>query len=121
MKRESVIRNVARWFRLTALAEAISWVGLLIGMYFKHLHGQPTEIGVKIFGPTHGALFVAYLLAVVVAGIAFRWHWGTWLLALLGGVLPLGSVIFVIWADRRGKLARPAAPARAVDTVPTAT
>ena len=39
-------------FRLVALAEAVSWVGLLVGMYFKYLGTPRTEIGVKVFG--HG-------------------------------------------------------------------
>ena len=34
------LRTAAGWFRLVALAEAVSWVGLLVGMYFKYL-GSP--------------------------------------------------------------------------------
>jgi hypothetical protein len=34
--------------------EAISWVGLLIGVYFKYLGSPRTEIGVKVFGMVHG-------------------------------------------------------------------
>src|SRR5262245_42022210 len=40
------LRSAAGWFRLIALAEAVSWVGLLIGMYFKYLGTPRTEIGV---------------------------------------------------------------------------
>ena len=77
-------------------------------MYFKYLGSPRTEIGVKIFGPVHGALFVAFLVVMVLAGIAFRWHPVTWLLALLGSFVPLGTVMFVMWADRRGKLSQSA-------------
>ena len=48
------VRRVAGWFRLIAFAEAVSWVGLLVGMYFKYLGSPQTEVGVKIFGPVHG-------------------------------------------------------------------
>ncbi len=98
------VRTTAGRFRLVALAEAISWVGLLIGMYFKYLAPTRTEIGVKIFGMAHGLVFLAFLLTALLAGIAFKWRLWTWLLALLGSIVPLGSVIFLIWADRTAKL-----------------
>ncbi len=98
------VRSVARWFRLIAFAEAISWLGLLIGMHFKYLGTPRTEVGVKIFGPVHGAIFVVFVAMVLLAGIAFKWGLGTWSLALLGSIVPLGSVIFLIWADRGGRL-----------------
>ncbi|MGB0436739.1 MAG: DUF3817 domain-containing protein [Mycobacterium sp.] len=100
----SDVGRVARWFRVIALAEAASWVGLLIGMYFKYLGAPRTEVGVQIFGPVHGAIFIAFVAAALLAGIAFKWGLWTWLLALLGSLVPLGSVIFLIWADRRGLL-----------------
>lgn len=104
------LRTAAGWFRLIAFAEALSWVGLLLGMYFKYLGSPQTEIGVKVFGPVHGGIFVAFVVAAAVVGIGFRWRPGTWLLALLGSIVPLGSVIFLIWADRTGRMSpRPAA------------
>ncbi|GJF08085.1 hypothetical protein NGTWS0302_20410 [Mycolicibacterium cyprinidarum] len=98
------VRSTVRLFRVIAFAEAVSWVGLLIGMYFKYLGAPRTEVGVKLFGPVHGAIFVAFVVAALLAGIAFKWGLGTWLLALLGSIVPLGSVIFLIWADRSGRM-----------------
>lgn len=108
------VRSAAAWFRLIAFAEAVSWIGLLIGMYFKYLGSPRTEVGVKIFGPVHGGIFVAFLAAAFLVGIAHKWGLGTWLLALLGSIVPLGSVIFLIWADRTGRMGTVAEPARAV-------
>ena len=108
MRYDVNLTTTAGRFRIVALAEAFSWVGLLAGMYFKYLGSPRTEIGVKIFGPVHGALFVAFLVVMVLAGIAFRWHPVTWLLALLGSFVPLGTVMFVMWADRREKLSQSA-------------
>jgi integral membrane protein len=98
------LRSIAGWFRLVALLEAVSWVGLLVGMYFKYLASAPTEIGVKVFGMAHGLIFVAFVVAALLAGIAFKWAIGTWLLALIASIVPLGSVIFLIWADRTAKM-----------------
>jgi integral membrane protein len=98
------LRSIAGWFRLVALLEAVSWVGLLVGMYFKYLASAPTEIGVKVFGMAHGLIFMAFVVVALLAGIAFKWTIGTWLLALIASIAPLGSVIFLIWADRTGKM-----------------
>ncbi|WP_197380402.1 DUF3817 domain-containing protein [Mycolicibacterium mengxianglii] len=98
------LRSTAGRFRLVALLEAVSWAGLLVGMYFKYLGSPRTEIGVKVFGPVHGGVFVAFLVAALLAGIAYKWGAVTWLLALLGSIVPLGSVIFLIWADKTGRL-----------------
>jgi integral membrane protein len=98
------VRTRAGVFRLVALLEAVSWVGLLVGMYFKYLGSPRTEAGVKVFGMAHGLIFLGFLVTALLAGIGYRWAAGTWLLALLGSVVPLCSVIFVIWADRTGRL-----------------
>ena len=89
---------------MIALAEAVSWVGLLMGMYFKYLGTPRTEIGVKVFGMVHGLVFIAFVVAGLLVGMAVRWTLGTWLLALLASVVPLCSVIFLIWADRTGRM-----------------
>jgi integral membrane protein len=105
------LRTTAGRFRLVALAEALSWVGLLVGMYFKYLGSPRTEIGVKVFGMTHGLVFIAFVVTGLVAGIAFGWAARTWLLALLASIAPLCSVIFLIWADKSGRLGDLGAPA----------
>src|SRR5215510_15989342 len=105
------LRTAGGWFRLVALAEAVSWVGLLVGMYFKYLGSPRTEIGVKVFGMAHGLVFIAFVITALLAGIAFKWGVVTWLLALLGSIVPLGSVIFLIWADRTAKLGGGGSPA----------
>ena len=104
MTRAFDVRNAAAWFRLIAFAEALSWIGLLTGMYFKYLGTPRTEVGVKVFGPVHGGVFIAFLVTAVLTGMALKWGASTWLLALLGSIVPLGSVIFVIWADRTGRI-----------------
>jgi integral membrane protein len=109
-----VFREPARAFRLIAVAEACSWFGLLVGMLFKYavVHNP---VGVKVFGPIHGALFIAYLATLV--WLARREHWGLARLAVgaAAAVPPFASVIFERWVARRRRPALPATPAR--DTV----
>lgn len=96
-------RTVATAFRVVAVAEACSWVGLLIGMFVKYVP-ETSEIGVKIFGPIHGAVFVAYVLVALLAARVLRWSAGTTLLALVASVPPLVTIWFERWATRSGAL-----------------
>ena len=97
------VTGIGRLFRAVAIAEACSWVGLLIGMFFKYVVVQD-EIGVKIFGPLHGALFVLYLVVTVLAARRLRWTAGTLVLALFSSIPPLMTVWFERRAARRGEL-----------------
>ena len=92
-------------FRIAAVAEAISWVGLLVGMFLKRVV-EVTELGVTIFGPIHGALFLAYCFAVLVARGDQGWGRRTTLWALIAAVPPLATVWFERWATARGELER---------------
>ena len=101
-------RTVATAFRVAAIAEACSWVGLLIGMFVKYVP-ETSELGVKIFGPIHGGIFVAYVLVAVAAARVLRWNAGTTLLALAASVPPLATLWFDRWATRTGRLPLPQA------------
>jgi len=90
-------------FRAAALAEALSWTGLLVGMYFKRVT-ETTDMGVTIFGPIHGVIVLAYLVAVLYARRSFGWDPRIVLLAGLASVPPFATVVFEVWADRRNLL-----------------
>jgi len=100
-------RTVALAFRAVAVAEALSWIGLLAGMYVKYVP-ETSEVGVQVFGPIHGAVFVAYVLVALVAARVLGWSRGTALLALVASVPPLATVGFERWAGRTGRLGAPA-------------
>ncbi len=102
--------TVATVFRVVAVAEALSWIGLLIGMYVKYVP-ETTELGVKIFGPVHGGIFVAYVVVALVTARVLRWSIGTTLLALVASIPPLTSILFERWATRSGRLPQGAAVA----------
>jgi integral membrane protein len=99
--------TVATAFRVVAVAEALSWVGLLAGMYVKHVLGT-SEVGVQVFGPIHGGIFLLYVLLALVAGRVLRWSRGTVLVALVAAVPPLVTLWFERWATRTGRLDVPA-------------
>jgi integral membrane protein len=96
-------RTVATAFRIVAVAEALSWLGLLAGMYVKYVP-QTSEIGVQVFGPIHGGIFVVYVVVALVASRVLRWSPWTALLALAASVPPLTTVAFERWASRTGRL-----------------
>ncbi|BCJ62975.1 DUF3817 domain-containing protein [Micromonospora endophytica] len=106
--------KVTRLFVVAAIAEAISWAGLLAGMAVKY--GPPgNELGVQIFGPIHGALFVAYGVLVLAVARVHRWSLLATAVALACAVPPFATIVFERWARRRGMLTV-AEPAR--DPVP---
>ena len=90
-------------FRLVAFAEAVSWAGLLAGMYVKYLT-DAGDLGVKVFGPIHGGVFVAYGLLTLLVARARRWSWATLLLGLAAAVPPFATAAFEVWAERTGRL-----------------
>lgn len=96
-------RALVTAFRVVSIAEAVSWTGLLIGMYFKWIAGT-TEIGVKVFGPIHGGIFVAYVIIALLTARAQRWTWITAGLALVASIPPLATLWFERWALRTGRL-----------------
>ena len=93
-----------RLFQITAIAEACSWIGLLVGMFFKYIV-VGDDLGVKIFGPIHGALFVAYCGLVLLIARRDSWSLKTVALGLACAIPPLTS----IWFERR--MARTVKPA----------
>lgn len=95
--------NAVVAFRTVAIAEALSWTGLLVGMVFKYLV-VGDEIGVKIFGPIHGGLFLVYLAVTMLVRRDLRWSIATTVVALLASVPPLGTLAFERWATRTGRM-----------------
>ncbi len=98
------LRSTASRFRFFAVLEALSWIGLLTGMAFKYLPAEGNEIGVKIFGPVHGAIFVLFVITALLTARELKWSITTTLLALASSIPPLFTVLFEVWAVRTGQL-----------------
>ena len=99
-------RTLVRLFFVVATLEALSWLGLLIGMYVKYLTSAG-DLGEKIFGPLHGGVFVAYVLLTLLVARTLRWSVWTTLLALACSVPPFATLAFEWWAVRTGRLCWP--------------
>src|SRR5207248_5858230 len=84
--RKVVSSKAALVFRVVAVAEAFSWAGLLIGMFFKYVLHSAHEGGVPVLGMVHGVIFVTYVLTSLVVFKPLGWKPKTLMLALLASI-----------------------------------
>ena len=85
-------------FRGVALAEATSFLALLVASYVKHTGGG--EVGVSVLGPIHGALFVAYVILALRVRERLSWSTTTTAWVFAGAVLPFGGFVVDRWMAR---------------------
>lgn len=90
-------------FIMVARFEALTWAGLLIGMFLKY-GLETTDFGVWLFGRLHGFAFLAYLVVAIVAGMRLRWPWWATLVAVLAAIPPLVTFPLEVWFRRAGLL-----------------
>jgi integral membrane protein len=104
-----------RMFRFMAISEAITWIGLLVGMLFKYIVAS-NAIGVRIFGPVHGMVMICYVMACGIIRPDMRWSGRQTLIAIAASVPPLATWPFERWAMRRYR-ALPPVPEQAPEAV----
>lgn len=90
-------------FSLFAFAEMVTWALLLSGMFLRYVT-QTTEMGVRIFGPIHGFVFLTYVVVTIAVAIDRRWPRGTAVLGVLSAIPPFMTVPFERHVLRRGLL-----------------
>lgn len=84
--------NSIRFLRFVGIAEGISFlVLLLIAMPLKYRFDFP--LAVKYVGWAHGVLFIAYLIAVLVAMRAMNWGFKGMALAVIASLVPAGTFV----------------------------
>lgn len=93
----------AKRFRFVAVLEAISWLALLIAMFFKWVLGH--EEAVAVPGMVHGIVFIAFVLISIVTAVQLKWAAKVTLWALVSSIPPFGTLVFEWWAQRNGHLA----------------
>lgn len=101
--RLSTLASPSWVFRTVSIAEAITWTLLLIGMFLKYVT-QTTELGVRIFGTLHGAVFLAYGVTAVLVWIDQRWTTGKGVLALACAIPPFATIAFDRWVEKRSPI-----------------
>lgn len=94
-------RDELRRFRIVAVAEATSFLSLLAATAVKYAADAP--LGVELLGPTHGALFLVYVLLALLARPKAGWSLWTTLIVLAGAVVPLGGFAVDRWLSRRSE------------------
>lgn len=99
--------GIGKLFSIIALLEGLTWAGLLIGMFLKYMT-KTTELGVTLFGPLHGIVFISYVMVTVMAAVRLRWPLWATLVAMLAAVPPLVTIPMEIWFKRRGLLSEQA-------------
>ena len=92
-------RTVAAAMRWIAIAEATSWLLLIVATGVKYAFGQ--QLGVQILGPTHGTLFLAYLAVVAAAWWSLRWSPRTVVIVVIDSFLPGGGFLVARRQDLR--------------------
>jgi integral membrane protein len=75
--------------RYIALAEATSFIALLIASFVKRTGGG--ELGVQVLGPIHGMLFIAYVVIALNIRHDMGWSGRTTFWVLVGAVVPFGG------------------------------
>jgi integral membrane protein len=90
-------------FRRAAIAEAVTWALLLLGMFLKHVT-HTTELGVRVFGMLHGIVFLAFCLVTVLVAVDQKWSRGRLVLGLASSVPPFATIAFDRYAEHRGLL-----------------
>ena len=78
-------------FTIIAYLEVSSYLLLLlVAVPLKYFANEP--LAVKILGPIHGVLFVAYCFMVIRRSNAEGWTWKRTFWGLFAGILPLGPI-----------------------------
>ncbi|HWI43242.1 MAG TPA: DUF3817 domain-containing protein [Nocardioides sp.] len=97
------MNSPTRLFRGVAIAEAITWAGLLVGMFFKYVVDS-TDVLVRVCGMVHGVVFISYVVTTLVVWTDRRWSVGRGLLALGAAIPPLATLPLERFAIRNGWL-----------------
>ncbi|MEN9994257.1 MAG: hypothetical protein RL762_914 [Bacteroidota bacterium] len=82
-------------FRIMAIAEGFSWLGLLFTMYLKYGQNMPEPN--KWVGMIHGVLFIGYCLYIAYFYFEEKWNLIKCLVLFLTAFLPFGT----FWAERK--------------------
>lgn len=95
-------------FRAAALSEAVGWTVLIAGILIRHYKLPGHAYAVLIAGQIHGTIFLIYFAVAIVTYTSLYWSRKKFLVALIAGIPPYGSLIFEQWAarERRNEFSR---------------
>lgn len=91
-----------RLFQLVAVAEAITWTGLITALILRATLGL--DAAVSVAGGIHGFVFLAYGATAVLVAVNQRWSIGVAVLAIASAVVPYATIPTELWLARSGRL-----------------
>ena len=89
-------------FRALAIAEAITWTGLITALILRATLGL--DAAVSVAGGIHGFVFLAYGATAVLVAVNQRWAIGVAVLAIASAVVPYATIPTELWLARSGRL-----------------
>lgn len=85
--------NELKFLRIMGILDGISLVLLLtVAMPLKYFADMP--MAVTITGSAHGAIFVTYLLAILIVQLRVRWNFLYSFIAGVVAFIPFGNFVF---------------------------
>lgn len=78
-------------FRLVALAEAASYLALLVATLVKRGFDGPDYV--SVLGPIHGILFLGYLVLTLMVREEQEWTGWQTIIVLVASALPFGAFV----------------------------
>lgn len=90
------------FYRAVAIAEAVTWTGLLLGMALKY--GLDMPVAVLVAGSIHGLVFITYALTAALVGVNQRWPSGRIAFAVATAIIPYATIPFDRHLERRNLL-----------------
>lgn len=89
----------SRLYRLAAIAEMITWTGLLTAMAAKY--SGLTDVLIRPAGLAHGAAFLTYLMTNAFVGLNQRWSLGTIAAGFASTFVPYATWPYDRWLEKR--------------------
>ena len=82
--------------KIVGFLEGVSLLLLFgVAMPLKYMFDKPWAV--EVVGMAHGVLFVAYIVAVLVVGLKYKWKISTIIFSFLASVVPFGT----FYADKK--------------------
>ncbi|MFS0732440.1 DUF3817 domain-containing protein [Microbacterium sp. 1P10UB] len=97
-----MFRTPLTLFRTLAIAEAVSWTLLIVGLILRAAAG--VDVAVTVGGGIHGFVFLAYAATAVLVAKNQRWTAAPAIIAVVSAVIPYATVPTEVWLKRTGRL-----------------
>ncbi|MCS0498853.1 DUF3817 domain-containing protein [Protaetiibacter mangrovi] len=98
-----MFRTPSTLFRTLAIAEAISWTGLIAALVARAVVGESPAV--TIAGAIHGFVFLSYGATAVLVALNNRWRVGPAVVAVASAIVPYATIPTELWLARSGRLA----------------